>query len=107
MAYPFDPGEDFLNIIDGLETVTYESRQGRELFSDPNVQALFHRPVGDEPENAGQVVAVIHIATDELTVEAKPRDKIIRSDYTQWIVDEVHLESFQSRYRIVAHRAVS
>jgi hypothetical protein len=68
--------------------------------------ALFHRPIADEPGDAGQIMGIFHIRASDITFNAKARDRIIRADFTIWVVDDYHLESFLQRYRFNCHKTV-
>jgi len=100
----FDVSDDFL-LFDNLEVVEYLSKQTGEVFIDPDVKALVHVPTTDEPEQSGVQIGTFHIRPKDLTYEAKPRDEILRSDGSKWVVNEVFLETFLARYRLVCTRA--
>src|SRR4051812_11871069 len=99
----FDITDDFL-VFDNREVVEYRSKQAGETFVDPDVMCLVRHGAVAEPELSGAENQVFHVRPKALTYPPKPRDEIIRSDGTLWVVNDVNLETFGTRYRLGAVR---
>lgn len=100
----FDVTDDFL-VFDNRETILYLSRQPGEVFIDPDVTCLTRHGAVNEPEQSGAEQQAFHVRPKDLTYPPKPRDNVLRSDGSVWVVNAVNLETFGSRYRLDCTKA--
>lgn len=104
----FQPGAEFAEVVDGLESVILRSWNGRRETRIPHAKRQLIRFREGEPSNGKYRQGDVEwrFSTKELTVAPRLGDRIIASDGENWTVLEVSLAVAGTRWVCVCRNLV-